>query len=65
MNILSAAILGGALVIAGVLAGGRYTIVGSANSEAPPVAYIADRLTGSVRLCTPTFCRQLPPQNSN
>lgn len=52
MNIAIAFILSVAIIVAGFLVGGRYEVVATGEG----VAYVVDRVTGSVRFCVPSGC---------
>lgn len=58
--IKAALVLGGLLIVAGLLAGGRYTI-----TQQGGLAYVVDRFTGAVRVCDHEKCSDLPNNPSD
>jgi hypothetical protein len=59
MTIVTATIIGFALVIAGALFGGRFTPVAVPNSGGAGYVLILYRFTGSARFCVPSGCRDV------
>lgn len=53
--IKAAVILGVLVIIAAVLAGGRYTVTQQGN-----MAFVLDRFTGTLRFCTRDECSVMP-----
>lgn len=53
-NVIAAAVIGLALIVAAGMSGGRYRTVGGQGG----VIYVVDRFTGSVRYCRMDECRE-------
>jgi hypothetical protein len=60
-NLISAAVIGGAVVIAAFVIGGRFSLTTSHVGENSYVI-VVDRFTGSARVCVPGWCRAIPEQ---
>ena len=62
-NIISAALIGGAIVLAAIAIGGRYSLTTSKVGDNTFVI-IVDQFTGSARVCVPGWCRDIPEETT-
>jgi hypothetical protein len=59
VNFVAASVLAAALMLAGHLAGGRYTLIAASTGGSRAEVYRLDRFTGTVHYCTLGTCEEV------